>query len=80
MEESQILDINEHIRLALSETHPEVSRFTYPLFAVDHRDRPDLFASSVLIECDESPILVTAAHAIREIGKSGSAVHVGEHQ
>ncbi|MDO8263663.1 MAG: hypothetical protein Q7T21_10620 [Gallionella sp.] len=75
--ETGLLGIGDHIRLALAEIHPEVARFTYPLFAVDTRDRPDLYATSVLIECDGIPVLLTAAHAIYEISKSGSAVHIG---
>jgi hypothetical protein len=76
-EEAGFLDIGDHIRLALAEVDPEVARFTYPLFSVDTRDRPDLYASSVLIECDGVPVLLTAAHAIQEISKSGGAVHIG---
>lgn len=78
--EGSILSVNDHIRLTLADLHPEVSKFTYPLFALDSRDRPDLFASCVLIECDGVPVIVTAAHAISEITRSGSAVHIGAGQ
>lgn len=61
------LDIAKHIQSALDVVHPEVSQFTFPLFAVDDRGRPDLYASSVLIECDNNTVLLTAAHAIYEI-------------
>ena len=74
---SALLDIGDHIQLALAAIDPEVAQFTYPLFAVDARDRPDLYASSVLIDFDGMPVLLTAAHAVHEITKSGSAVHIG---
>jgi hypothetical protein len=54
-----------------------VSEFTYPLFAADDRGRPDLYATSVLIEYDGVPILLTAAHAVYQIQNSGSMVYVG---
>lgn len=74
---THVLTVDDHLRLALAEIHPEVSRFTYPLFAVDERGRPDLHASCVLLECDEVPLIVTAAHAIWGICEVGSAVHIG---
>lgn len=73
----QIANISDHIQQALDVVHPIVSRFTYPLFAIDVRDRPDLFASSVLLEVDGKLVLLTAAHAIYEILQTGSPVHVG---
>ena len=75
--EPRILTIGDHLHLTLAEVHPEVSRFTYPLFAIDERDRPDLYASCVLLECDGIAYIVTAAHAISEITKTGSTVHIG---
>lgn len=73
----QICSIGDHIQQALNVVHPIVSKFTYPLFAVDSRDRPDLFASSVLLKIDDKLLLLTAAHAIYEILQAGSSVHVG---
>jgi hypothetical protein len=75
--EPQILSVGDYIHVTLAEIHPEVSRFTYPLFAIDDRDRPDLYASCVLLEHGGLPFIVTAAHAISEIGKTGSSVHIG---
>lgn len=74
-----ILTVGDYLHLTLAEIHPEVSRYTYPLFAVDDHARPDLYASCVLLECDDIPFIVTAAHAISEIGKTGSSVHIGAH-
>lgn len=75
--EGDELDVGKHIQAALAVVHPIVSTFTFPLFAVDARDRPDLYASSVLIECDGQAVLVTAAHAIFEIARAKSEVHLG---
>jgi hypothetical protein len=75
--DAPILSIGDYIQLALAETHPEVSQFSYPLLAVDEHNKPDLYASCVLLECDSKPYIATAAHAIMEIGKTGSAVHIG---
>lgn len=70
-------DIAAHIQGALAEVHPEVSRFTFPLFAADDRGKPDLYASSVLVNVDGAAVLLTAAHAIHEITCTGSNVYLG---
>jgi hypothetical protein len=72
-----VIDDDEHIRRAMSEVSNEVARFSYALFGIDTQDRPDLYASCVLLKCDEIPVLVTAAHAISEIEKNGRGVYVG---
>ena len=74
------MDIDNHIRLALAKLHPEVSRFSYPLFAADKRDYPDLYASSVLMEYNRKSLLITSGHAIWEIKKTGSAVYLGANE
>jgi hypothetical protein len=68
---------DDAIRIDLSRLHAEVSRYSYPLFSVDSRDRPDLYASCVAIECDGVAILITAAHAIFAITRTGSGVYIG---
>ena len=70
-------DVAKLIQKALVVMHPGLRQFTYPLFAVDEHDRPELFASSVLIEVDGRTVLITAAHAISEILGVESRVHVG---
>jgi hypothetical protein len=74
---SDIIRIHDHITACLAAVHPEVSRYSRALFAVDKRDRPDLFASCVVLEYGDSIYLVTAAHAIHEIERYGSSVHIG---
>ena len=71
------LDTDAVLRETLSKLHSELSRYTYPLFAMDPRGRPELYASSVVLECDSIPILVTASHAVAEITREGSPVYVG---
>lgn len=70
-------DIAAHIQRALAAIHPEVSKFTFPLFAADDRGRPDLYASSVLLTIDGTAVLLTAAHAVHEITRTGSDVYLG---
>lgn len=65
------------IRNAIAVVDPILRQFTYPLFAADEKGQPDLYASSVLLDIDGRPVLVTAAHAVYEIGRAGSPVHVG---
>ena len=68
----------DNIRRSLSELDAEISRFSYALFGLDSRDRPDLYASCLLLECDEIPVLVTASHSIDAIEKdTGKGVFVG---
>ncbi|KAB7688464.1 hypothetical protein GBN24_12570 [Plesiomonas shigelloides] len=72
-----ILSISDHINLTLKETEKYLSSFTYPVFAEAENDRPDLFASSVLIEFKSNIYLVTASHVIDELNKANSAFHLG---
>lgn len=71
------LNIASHIQDALAEIHPAVSKFTFPLFAADTRGIPDLYASSVLVTVDGYVVLLTAAHAVHEITRTGSDVYLG---
>src|SRR5215216_7932900 len=72
-----VLDDDQHIRRAMSEVSNEVARFSYALFGLDTHDRPDLYASCVLVECDGVGVLVTAAHAISAIEKGGRGIYLG---
>jgi len=72
-----IISIHEHVDLALEKTEKHLSLFTYPIFAEANNDRPDLFASSVLIEYKSQVYLVTASHVIDELNNANSAFHLG---
>ena len=74
---SKIIDISTHIQASLGELHPYFSKYTYPLFSKTEKGTPDLFASCVFLDIDDSPYLVTAAHALFEIEKSEGDIHVG---
>lgn len=74
---TQRLGFDDRLALAMSVVHSEVSRYSYPLFALDRRGRPDLYASCVLVECDTMPVLVTAEHAIIEMRKASEGIHIG---
>ena len=58
---------------------PVIRDVTYPLFAFDATDRPDFYASSILLGIEGHTLLITAAHAVSEIKRAGSNVHVGMH-
>ncbi len=69
---------DERMHRTLAEISTEAFRFSYPLFGLDDRDCPDLYASCVMLECDNIAVLVTAAHAIDAIGNdTKTGVHVG---
>ncbi|MCR6738054.1 hypothetical protein NVV56_03950 [Aeromonas dhakensis] len=72
-----IISIHDHINLALDETQKYLSSFTYPVFSAARNERPDLFASSVLIEFNNKIYLVTASHVIDELNKANSAFYLG---
>lgn len=70
-------DARALIKSTIAVLDPQLRQLTYPLFAVDNQDRPDLHGSSVLLEVDGHTVLVTAAHVVSDISKIGSTVHVG---
>jgi len=74
----QVRGVAQQIDIALSELQGEFLQVSYPLFGLDSHDWPELYASSVLLECDQIPVLITAAHAVDAIeNETGKAVHVG---
>jgi hypothetical protein len=73
----QLAPSHDDISRAISELGAEISLFSYALFGLNSHDRPDLYASCLLLECDEIPVLVTASHAIDAIEKeTRQGVHV----
>ena len=72
-----MISLYEHIDLALEKTEKYLSLFTYPVFAETKNDRPDLFASSILIEFRDKVYLVTASHVIDELNNANSAFYLG---
>ncbi len=74
---SELFGIDDHIQSCLAIIHPIVAKYTLPLFAADLQDRPDLFASCIILKVSDVVYLVTAAHALYEIEKTGSSVHLG---
>ena len=74
----QLAPSHDEINRAISELDAEISLFSYALFELDSRDRPDLYASCLLLECDEISVLITASHAIDAIeSEIRQGVHVG---
>jgi hypothetical protein len=66
------------IRRVVSEVDAEISQYSCALFGLDARDRPDLYASCVILECDGVPVLITASHAIDAIeNETRKGVYVG---
>jgi len=55
-------DIDEIIKA----TQEEVNKYTYPIFVISN-DKPDLIASSVIIEIEKKYYLITASHVIEEV-------------
>ena len=77
---SQLVNLDDHIRSSIAGCHPLLTELSAPLFAVDSRNRPDLFATCVAISLNGRIYLVTAAHAVCQIERAGSEVHVGKKQ
>ena len=75
--DSQIISIGDHIQASLDICHPLLIERSAPLFAVDDREKPDLYATCVAVRLESRIFLLTAAHAVYEIEKTGSAVHIG---
>jgi hypothetical protein len=73
------VNIDNPLNLMISKLRVEVSRFTYPLLAMDRHHRPILYASCVLLEYNRKYFLLTAEHAISTIKKI-SEVYLGGNQ
>jgi hypothetical protein len=77
LEGNQVLDMNEIIQKTIQAAQIETNDYTYPIFIADEAGKPDLIASSLIIEVDEKSYLVTAAHVLKEVLSVGSPFLVG---
>ena len=68
----KIDDINK----VIAATEKRVSKYTYPVFALT-KDKPDLFASSVVIKFEQKYYLITASHVITEIISTNNSLTIG---
>ena len=55
----------EYLDNVIATTQKEVNKYTYPIF-VCKNEKPDLIASSVIIEIEKKYYLITASHVIAQ--------------
>lgn len=72
-----ILRVNDHINLAMEETEKVLNRYTYPVFVNQVNERPDLIASSVMIELFNKIFILTASHVLDEVASINSPFYIG---
>jgi len=69
--------MNEIIQNTIQTAQVESNDYTYPVFIADETGKPDLIASSLIIEVDGEAYLVTAAHVLKEVLNVGSPFLIG---
>lgn len=71
------VDVQELINQTMLDAQKLVNQYTYPVFIVDEKFKPDLIASSVIIELDSRYYLLTASHALGYVLGSNSQFLIG---
>ena len=61
-----ILDTRKQNQGAIDLTQKLINKYTYPVFVLK-KNKPDLFASSVIIEVDHNYYLITASHVFTRV-------------
>ena len=72
-----VLQVADHINLTMKESETVLNRFTYPVFVNQVNDRPDLIASSVVVELSSKIFLITASHVLDEVQSIESPFYLG---
>lgn len=68
---------NDHIHQSMEEVKPKIASCSNPLYSLVGKGRPELYGSSVYVEVGGNVFLVTAAHVVSEIIRTGGNVYVG---
>ena len=71
------MNANEIINQVMDSAQKIVNKYTYPVFVSDLKRKPDLLASSVIIELDSEYFLVTASHVLLEVLSINSQFIIG---
>jgi len=66
----------DYINKVIATTEEIVSKYTYPVFALI-KNKPDLFASSVVIKLEQKYYLITASHVIIQIITTDNSLTIG---
>lgn len=69
--------MNEIIQKIIQVAQNVANDYTYPIFIADENGKPDLIASSVIIEVDGQAYLITASHVLKEVLGVGSPFLIG---
>jgi len=71
------MNANEIVNQVMDYAQKIVNKYTYPVFVSDFKGKPDLLASSVIIELDSEYFLVTASHVLLEVLSIDSQFIIG---
>lgn len=77
MTESKIITVSDHIHEVMEETQGLANTYTYPVFINATNEKPDLIATSVVIQHCNHIYLVTASHVLGDIKSVGSPFYIG---
>jgi len=72
-----VVNMKEIIQTTIENSQKESNNYTYPIFVADENGKPDLLASSVVIEVDDKAYLVTASHVLKEVMGVGGGFLIG---
>lgn len=71
-----IISTGDHISLTMKEVELTLNSYTYPVFVNAKNERPDLIASSVLVEIKSKIYLITASHVLDVVTNTNSPFYI----
>lgn len=71
------MNAKEIINSAMDIAQKEADKYTYPVYISDLMQKPDLIATSVILEIKQKFYLITAAHALHSVLSSKSQFIIG---
>lgn len=73
-----VITVSDHIHLSMKEVESVLNSFTYPVFINSKNERPDLIASSVVINLDSRIFLITASHVLDQVENANSSFYIAK--
>lgn len=71
-----IISVGDHINLTMKEVELTLNSYTYPVFVNAQNERPDLIASSVIVQIKNKIYIITASHVIDAVTKINSQFYI----
>jgi len=71
-----IISVSDHINMVMEEIQLRLNAYTYPVFVNAKNEKPDLIASSVIVNIKSKNYLITASHVLDDVTDINSPFYI----